>query len=79
MAPKPGSLPFPPRPIGFALPQEQHMLVYDSRSDGGPRYVGPFLTYVEALAHHDRLLLKNAVFDVVPVTHPDDDLNKEEH
>lgn len=83
----PGSGPLlPEMPLPPGLPPEDDtpattfVIEYDSRSDGGPRRVGPFDTREAAHGHADSRALDekrhgwSASWCVVPVTSPEADI-----
>jgi hypothetical protein len=50
------------------------IIEFDHRDDRGPRRVGPFPSRRAALAHVDDYIgIRDAVWTIVPLTHPDDD------
>ena len=57
---------------------EQYVLVFDYRSDGGPRMVGPFPTRAAAFAHADAIDIRHlgsltATFEARSLTAPEGD------
>lgn len=52
---------------------DQFLLVFDYRSDHGPRRVGMFSTRGQAQDHIDRLNLPDATYQILPVTHVETD------
>lgn len=67
-------MPLPPMPLPeFDPPVVTYVIEYDSRSDGGPRRVGPFTDYATAQRHADRHARPGftASWCVVPVTPPE--------
>lgn len=52
---------------------QQLIIEFDHRDDGGPKLVGPFPTRSAAVGHVERLGQLEAVWSVVPLTAPEDD------
>lgn len=69
-------MPLPPMPPPeFDPPRTTYVIEYDSRSDGGPRHVGPFSTRAAATVHVESKARQGweGVYCIVPLTSPEAD------